>query len=89
MPVGLQDLDFDLDGLVCRLDRRECVPDGYFGGRQITRCILGICAGDLSGSMAYTSRNGTSRLTASSTAHSAASSADREPSMPTTTEGGE
>src|SRR5262245_22307862 len=38
-----------------------------------------------SGSIANTRRNGISRLTASSTAHSAASIADREPSIPTTT----
>ena len=47
--------------------------------------ILGIGAGHASGSMADTRRSGISRLAASSTAHSAASSADREPSIPTTT----
>lgn len=39
-------------------------------------------------SIAYTSRSGMSRLTASSVAHRAASTAQRHPSMPTTTEDG-
>jgi len=41
-----------------------------------------------SGSIAYDSRNGMSRLTASSTAQSAAFTAALEPSMPTTIDGG-
>ena len=62
-----------LTGLICRLDRRQCVADGYLCGREVTCGGLGVRPVVASGSIAYTSRNGISRLTASSTAHSAAS----------------
>ena len=41
----LQDLDFDLDRLIGRLDRHERMPDGYLGGRRDRVLRLGDRAG--------------------------------------------
>jgi len=45
----LQNFDFNLDGLLGRFDRHERVPDGYFGGRQVTCGALGVCLGGPAG----------------------------------------
>jgi hypothetical protein len=82
-------LDLDFDGLVCRLDGDECIPHSDLGGGQVTCAVLRAAPGGRIRVDCVNSRSGISRLSASSTAHRAASTADRDPSMPTTIVGGE
>ena len=68
----LGDFDLDLDWLAGGLDGRERVTNRVLCNSELASSRSGRTGSVSLGSIAYSSRNGMSRLTASSTAHSAA-----------------